>query len=75
MPRLAETFVTDTLFSSETGLGGITCAQLFVGTTSKITRIFRIRTESEGPDSFEDFIQENGAPHALQSNNAKMQTG
>eukprot|EP00957_Ditylum_brightwellii_P166715 12691138-Ditylum_brightwellii.AAC.1 len=35
VPRLAETFATDTLFSSEPGLGGITCAQSFVGSTSK----------------------------------------
>jgi len=65
VPCLSETFVTDTLFSSETGLGGITCAQLFVGTKSKLTKIFGMRTESEGPDAFEDFIRENGAPYGL----------
>ena len=75
VPRLSETFATDTLFSSETALGGITCAQLFVGTKSKLTKIFGMHTESEGPEAFEDFIRENGAPHALRSDNAKMQTG
>eukprot|EP00957_Ditylum_brightwellii_P004994 379704-Ditylum_brightwellii.AAC.1 len=38
VPHLAETFATDTLFSSEMGLVGITCAQLFVGTQSKLTK-------------------------------------
>eukprot|EP00957_Ditylum_brightwellii_P015994 1204976-Ditylum_brightwellii.AAC.1 len=75
IPRLSETFDTDTLFSSEVGLGGIICAQLFVGTQSKLTKVFGMRTESEGPQAFEDFIRENGAPYALHSNNAKMQTG
>eukprot|EP00957_Ditylum_brightwellii_P100754 7679302-Ditylum_brightwellii.AAC.1 len=34
-----------------------------------------MRTESEGPNAFEDFIRENGAPYGLRSDNAKMQTG
>ena len=48
VPRLAETFATDNLFSSEVGLGGITCAQLFVGTQSKLTKVFGMRSENEG---------------------------
>eukprot|EP00957_Ditylum_brightwellii_P005968 451972-Ditylum_brightwellii.AAC.1 len=56
-PRLAENFATDMLFSSEPGLGGITCDQLFVGSTSKLTKIFVMRTESDGPDAFEDFFE------------------
>ena len=75
VPRLVETFATDTLFSSEVGLGGITCAQLFVGTKSKLTKVFGMRTESEGVDALEDFICENGALHALHNDNSKMQTG
>eukprot|EP00957_Ditylum_brightwellii_P032795 2486493-Ditylum_brightwellii.AAC.1 len=38
VPRPSKTFATDTLFSSETGLGGINFAQLFVGTELKLTR-------------------------------------
>ena len=75
MPRLAETFATDTLFSSTPGLGGITCAQLFVGMKSKLTKVFGMRTENEGPDALEDFIRDNGAPYALSSDNSKMQMG
>jgi len=44
VPRLAEVFATNTIFSSETGLGGITCAQLFVGTKSKLTKVFGMHT-------------------------------
>jgi hypothetical protein len=75
VPRLAKTFATDTLFSLELGLGGVTCAQLFVGTSSKLTKVFGMKTENEGPDVFEDFIRDNGAPYALISDNAKMHTG
>eukprot|EP00957_Ditylum_brightwellii_P162747 12393339-Ditylum_brightwellii.AAC.1 len=56
VPRLAETFATDTLFSLEPGLGGITCAQLFIEMSSKLTKVFGMKTENEGPDTFEDFI-------------------
>eukprot|EP00957_Ditylum_brightwellii_P013869 1045488-Ditylum_brightwellii.AAC.1 len=75
VPRLAETFATDMLFSSKPGIGGVTCAQLFVGTSSKLTKVFGTKTENEGPDAFGDFIQDNGAPYALRSDNAKIQTG
>eukprot|EP00957_Ditylum_brightwellii_P035168 2666262-Ditylum_brightwellii.AAC.1 len=47
VPRLAETVATDTLFSSEPGLGGVTCAQLFVETSSKLTKVFGMKTENE----------------------------
>eukprot|EP00957_Ditylum_brightwellii_P080744 6141195-Ditylum_brightwellii.AAC.1 len=72
VPRLAETFATDALFLSEPGLGGINCAQLFVGTTSKLTKVFRMRTESENPDAFVYFIRDSEASYALRSNKAKM---
>eukprot|EP00957_Ditylum_brightwellii_P129636 9889195-Ditylum_brightwellii.AAC.1 len=34
-----------------------------------------MKTENEGPDAFEDFIRDNGAPYALRSDNAKIQIG
>eukprot|EP00957_Ditylum_brightwellii_P130804 9978255-Ditylum_brightwellii.AAC.2 len=48
-------------FSSEPGLGGVTCAQLFVGTSSKLTKVFGMNTENEGLDAYEDLIRDNGA--------------
>eukprot|EP00957_Ditylum_brightwellii_P111653 8516645-Ditylum_brightwellii.AAC.1 len=56
-PRLAETFATDTLFSLGPGLGGVTCAQLFVGTFLKLTKVFGMKTKNEGPDAFEDLFK------------------
>eukprot|EP00957_Ditylum_brightwellii_P197487 15046876-Ditylum_brightwellii.AAC.1 len=69
------TFECTTQLAMEVGLGGVPCAQLFVGTESKLTQIFGMRAENEGPQAFHDFIRENGAPYALRSNNSKMQTG
>ena len=71
VPRLVETFATDTLFSSEVGLGDIRCAQPFVGTNSKLTKAFGMRTESEWSDAFVEFVRDNRAPYALRSDNSK----
>eukprot|EP00957_Ditylum_brightwellii_P209441 15361783-Ditylum_brightwellii.AAC.1 len=43
--------------------------------SSKLTKVFGMKTENEGPDTFEDFIRGNGAPYVLRSDNAKIQTG
>ena len=75
VPRIAETFATDTLFASVDGIGGITCAQIFTGTKSKFTQVYGLQRESDGPDALEDFIRSFGAPYALCSDNSKMQTG
>ena len=74
-PRNHETFATDTLFASEKDISGATCAQIFVGTTSLLTYVYGMKTESEGASKLKKFIKEVGAPHALKSDNAKMQTG
>ena len=73
--RIAETFCTNTLFGSQKAYGGITCGQLFVGKESRYTSVHGMKTESEGPDSFEDFIRDKGAPSCIRSDNSKMQTG
>ena len=65
---------TDTFFSSEKGLGGITCAQLYVGKTSRLTAVYGMKTESEMSSTLEDFIRQWGAPSALMSDNAKSET-
>ena len=59
--RLTEEYATDTLFSSEQALGGLTCAQLFCGVTSHFTSLHGMKTEREGPDALEDFIRGTGA--------------
>ena len=73
--RLAETFATDTMFSSVASLGGSTCVQLYCGQKSFFTAAYGMKTESEGPESLEDFVREVGAPHCIHNDNSKMQTG
>jgi len=73
--RLAETFATDTFFSSVTALGGVTCVQLFVGNSSMYTAAYGMKSESEGTAALQDFIRDVGAPHTIRNDNARMQTG
>ena len=47
--RLHECYATDTWFSTETALNGITCVQLFVGLISFLVYPYGMKTESEGP--------------------------
>ena len=75
VPRLQETYATSTLFASNTGYGGVSCTQIFAGSKSLYTKVFGMKTENEDPAALEDFVQGTGAPHTLQSDNAKMQCG
>ena len=72
-PRLAETFCTDTFFSSTKGIGGEICAQLFVGKTSLFTKVYGMSTESQGNEALESFISDVGAPYYIHSDNAQME--
>ena len=72
---LREVFATDTFFSSEPALGGITCVQLYTGKTSTFTQVFGMTTENQMPETLQDFIRKWGAPTGLFSDNSKTQTG
>ena len=72
--RLRETVATNTFFSSETGLNGEMCAQLYVGKKSKLTDVFPMSSKSHMPETLQDFIRKWGVPDALLSDNALEQT-
>ena len=79
--RLNETFATDTYFSDVPaaddgvpGHGGCTMAQVYVGCTSEFMEIFPMSTESEVPETLENFIRKWGAMKCLFSDNAKSET-
>jgi hypothetical protein len=82
VPRRNEIVATDTFFSDVPahddgilGHGGATMVQLYCGTTSLITAIFPMKSESEMPGTLQDFIRKLGAPNGLFSDNAKVQIG
>ena len=82
VPRRNEIVATDTFFSDVPahddgilGHGGAEMVQLYCGTTSLITAIFPMKTESEMPGTLLDFIRKLGAPNGLFSDNAKVQIG
>jgi len=71
--RLNEVIATDTYFASERSLEGYYCAQVFFGMTSKSLFVAGMKTESEFPDVYLDFIRQNGIPSALRRDNAKSE--
>ena len=73
--RINETVASDTLFGAKAAIGGITCAQLFVGITSAAVAVFPLRSESDGPEALQDYIRMVGAPVAMRTDNSKMQLG
>jgi hypothetical protein len=82
VPRRNEIVATDTFFSvvpahdeGISGYGGATMVQLYCGTSSLLTVIFPMKSESEMPGTLLDFIRKGGAPNAIFSDNAEVQIG
>ena len=71
--RLNEVIATDTYFASERSIEGYHCAQVFFGMTSKMLVVTGMKTESEFPDVYLDFIRQHGIPSALRRDNAKSE--
>ena len=73
--RLSEGVATDTYFANCQAIDGYTCTQVFYGITSHMINVYHMKSESEGPQAYEDFIREEGCPTLLRRDNSKMQTG
>ena len=69
--RLNEVVSIDTYFLSTKSIEGYNCAQVFYGCTSKFIEVHGMKTESEFPEVYKDFLRERGIPHTLQKDNAK----
>jgi hypothetical protein len=63
------------LLSSTKSIEGFYCAQVFFGMTSKTLYVAGMKTESEFPDVYLDFImlRQHGIPSALRRDNAKSE--
>jgi hypothetical protein len=73
--RLHETVCTDTIFSNCQDVLGRTCAQVYWGTQSHMMNVLGMRSKSEMPLSYQDFMREEGIPSCLHSDGAAEQTG
>jgi hypothetical protein len=71
--RLNKVIATDTYFASEKAIEVYYSAQVFFGMTSKILHVAGMKTESEFPNVYLDFIRQYGIPSALQRDNAKSE--
>jgi hypothetical protein len=71
--RLNEVIAIDTYFANDKSIEGYYCAQVFFGMTSKMIFVAGMKTESEFPDVYLDFIRQYGIPSALRRDNAKSE--
>jgi hypothetical protein len=71
--RLQETVATDTFFAHTRDIIGSLCAQVFYGIHSYYINVYGLRTESDGPAAFEDFLRQEDVPSILRSDNYRMQ--
>ena len=74
-PRLREKVATDTYFANCRDVTGATCAQVFYGMTSHMINVYGLRTESQAPEAYADFLRHEGAPTDLRRDNSKVQSG
>jgi hypothetical protein len=68
-----DVIATDNYFASEKSTEGYYCAKVFFGMTSKMLHVAGIKTESEFPDIYLDFIRQHGIPSTLRRDNAKSE--
>jgi hypothetical protein len=61
------------LLSSTKSIEGFNCAQFFFGMTSKMLYVAGMKTESQFPDVYLDFIRQQGILSALRRDNAKSE--
>jgi hypothetical protein len=61
------------LLSSTKSIEGFYCAQVFFGMTCNTLYVAGMKTESEFPDVYLDFIRKHGIPSALRTDNAKSE--
>jgi len=72
-PCLHKTVATDTMFTNIKAIGGHHCAQVYWGFLSHYINVYGMHTESDRPQTLDDFAHEEGIPPILQSDNSKMQ--
>ena len=65
----------DAYFTNSHALGGPTCAQVFYGVNSYMINIYGMKSESEMPNAYKDFIRDEGIPCILRRDNSQIQKG
>ena len=71
--RLNEIVAMDTVFARVMALFGFTCVQVFYGLTSHCIDVYGMKSKSEVPKVYRDFIREKGVPSGLHRDGAMEQ--
>ena len=69
--KLREKVATDVLFAHVKALGGYNCAQVFYGMTSRCINVYGMKSKSEFPKAYQDFLRNKGIPTVLRRDGAK----
>ena len=76
VPRRNEDVATDIVYSDTPAIdNGSVAAVIFVGTSTKVTDIYGIKTDSQFVNTLQDNIRERGAPSRLLSDRAQVEIG
>ena len=73
LPQLNEVVSTDPIFAKVRSIEGCWMAQMFFGCGSKFIAVHGMKTESDFPDIYKDFLKQKGIPHTLRRDNAKSE--
>ena len=60
-------------FANTCALRGATCAQVFYGIHFHMINVYGMKSESEMPEAYKDFIHDEGVPRILCCNNSQIQ--
>jgi hypothetical protein len=69
--KLREKVATDVLFAHVKAIGGYDCAQVFYGMTSRCINVYGMKSKSEFPKVYQDFLRNEGIPTVLRRDGAK----
>ena len=72
--RLKEMVATDTYFANTKSIEGFFCSQVFFGCESRLLCVVGMKTESEFPEAYQDFLKTHGIPSILKRDNANAET-
>ena len=72
--RLKEMVATDTYFANTKSIEGFFCSQVFFGCESRLLCVVGMKTESEFPEAYQDFLRTHGIPSILKRDNANAET-
>ena len=61
------------MFAGTNAIGGYSCAQVFYGMTSKAINVYGMKSKSDFPKVYADFLRNEGIPTVIRRDNAPVE--